>query len=148
MGDSMNNKGFTLVELLGVIVVLAIVISVAFFSVNKIREDELRRIVEVKIGQIEQAAILYSQDNPSILTESCVVDDVYYDNYCKVLTVRELINAGGNYFESGTLTQDESGNYEDLINDWTGKSMLDDTVQVYRKNNRIYSVMLEVKSNS
>ena len=148
MGDSMNNKGFTLVELLGVIVVLAIVISVAFFSVNKIREDELKRIVEVKIGQIEQAAILYAQDNPSILTESCVVDDVYYDNYCKVLTVRELINVGGNYFESGTLTQDESGNYEDLINDWTGKSMLDDTVQVYRKNNRIYSVMLEVKSNS
>lgn len=136
----MNNKGFTLVELLGVIVVLAIVISVAFFSVNKIREDELKRIVEVKIGQIEQAAILYAQDNPSILSESCVVDDVYYDNYCKVLTVRELINAGGNYFESG--------NYEDLINDWTGKSMLDDTVQVYRKNNRIYSVMLEVKSNS
>src|SRR5699024_4410378 len=134
-----------LVELLGVIVVLAIVISVAFFSVNKIREDELKRIVEVKIGQIEQAAILYAQDNPSILSESCVVDDVYYDNYCKVLTVRELINGGGNYFESGTLTQDESGNYEDLINDWTGKSMLDDTVQVYRKNNRIYSVMLEVK---
>ena len=98
----MNNKGFTLVELLGVIVVLAIVISVAFFSVNKIREDELKRIVEVKIGQIEQAAILYAQDNPSILSESCVVDDVYYDNYCKVLTVRELINAGGNYFESGT----------------------------------------------
>ena len=143
-----NKKGFTLVELLGVIVVLSFVMTIAFFSVNRVREDSMQKILETKLDQVEQAAVFYAQDNPSILSESCVVDDVYYDNYCKVLTVRELINAGGNYFESGTLTQDESGNYEDLINDWTGKSMLDDTVQVYRKNNRIYSVMLEVKSNS
>lgn len=142
----MGKKGFTLVELLAVIVVLSLVMAMAFVSINAVRQSSLEQIVETKIGQIEQAAVLYAQDNPEILTESCDVDGVHYDYYCKVLTVRDIIEAGS-YFESGDLVTDESGTYVDLINDVTGKSMLDDTVQVYRKNNRIYSVMLEVKSN-
>ena len=142
----MGKKGFTLVELLAVIVVLSLVMAMSFVSINAVRQSSLERIVETKIGQIEQAAVLYAQDNPEILTEPCDVDGVHYDYYCKVLTVRDIIEAGS-YFESGDLVTDESGTYVDLINDVTGKSMLDDTVQVYRKNNRIYSVMLEVKSN-
>ena len=35
----------------------------------------------------------------------------------------------------------------DLINDVTGKSMREDTVIIYRRNNRIYSIIDEVKSN-
>ena len=72
---------------------------------------------------------------------------MHYDNYCKVLTVGEIIDAG-NYFETKDLTTSEDGTYRDLINDVTNKSMRSDTVQVYRHNNRIYSVMLEVSSNS
>ncbi len=142
-----NKKGFTLVELLGVIVVLSFVMTIAFFSVNRVREDSMQKILETKLDQVEQAAVFYAQDNPSILTESCVVDGVSYPNYCYVVTVRELVEAdGGSYFESGTLSQNDAGEYVDLINDVTGKSMLDDTVQIYRKNNRVYSVLLDVKS--
>ena len=104
-------------------------------------------IVNTKIEQIEQAAILYGQDNPQILTDTCQVDGVDYD-YCKVVTVRELIESDGNYFTSETTITDESGKHIDLINDVTGKSMLDDTVQIYRRNNRVYSIMLEVSSNN
>ncbi len=142
-----NKKGFSLVEILAVIVILAIIIGIAFVSGNAIRQRSLERIVNTKIEQIEQAAILYGQDNPQILTDTCQVDGVDYD-YCKVVTVRELIESDGNYFTSETTITDESGKHIDLINDVTGKSMLDDTVQIYRRNNRVYSIMLEVSSNN
>ena len=142
-----NKKGFSLVEILAVIVILAIIIGIAFVSGNAIRQSSLERIVNTKIEQIEQAAILYGQDNPQILTDTCQVDGVDYD-YCKVVTVRELIESDGNYFTSETTITDESGKHIDLINDVTGKSMLDDTVQIYRRNNRVYSIMLEVSSNN
>ncbi len=142
----MQKKGFTLVELLAVIVVLALIVTISFASVNRIRQNSLERIVDTKIAALEQAAILYAQDNPEILTESCDVAGTHYDNYCQVLTAREIIEAG-DYFDTGNLTTSEDGTYQDLINDVTGLSMLDDTVQVYRHNNRIYAVMLDIKSN-
>ena len=144
----MEKKGFTLVELLAVIVVLALVVTISLTSINRVREDSLKDILETKIDQIEQAAILYAQDNPSILTESCDVNGEHYNNYCKVLTVGEIIDSDGNYFSTGDLVDSEDGVHADLINDVTGNSMRSDTVQVYRHNNRIYSVMLEVKSNN
>ena len=64
----MKRKGFTLVELLAVIAILAVIISIALISVTKIRENALIEIVETKKDQIEQAAILYGQDNPNELT--------------------------------------------------------------------------------
>lgn len=143
----MKKKGFTLVELLAVIVILSIIITISLVSINSVRNNSLESILETKIASIEQAAILYAQDNPRILNESCDVDGVHYDNYCKVLTVGEIIDAG-NYFEAKDLTTSEDGTYRDLINDVTNKSMRSDTVQVYRHNNRVYSVMLEVSSNS
>ena len=42
---------------------------------------------------------------------------------------------------------DEVNGKTDLINDVTGKSMREDTVIIYRRNNRIYSIIDEVKSN-
>ena len=105
-----NKKGFSLVEILAVIVILAIIIGIAFVSGNAIRQSSLERIVNTKIEQIEQAAILYGQDNPQILTDTCQVDGVDYD-YCKVVTVRELIESDGNYFTSETTITDESGKH-------------------------------------
>lgn len=144
----MKKKGFTLVELLAVIVVLSLIVTISLTSINRVRESSLQNILETKIDQIEQAAILYAQDNPDILTESCDVDGTHYDNYCKVLTVGDIIDSDGNYFDTEDLTEGENGKQADLINDVTGKSMRNDTIQVYRKNNRIYSLMLEINSNN
>ena len=77
----MEKKGFTLVELLAVIVVLALVVTISLTSINRVREDSLKDILETKIDQIEQAAILYAQDNPSILTESCDVNGEHHLHY-------------------------------------------------------------------
>ena len=151
----MNKKGFTLVELLAVIAILAIVITIGLISVTRIRENALKKIVATKIEQIEQAAILYGQENPEeltsdnasckkvITTENKAGDKTEYNiTICTIKTVGELIDAG--FFDTSYLTDDK----KDLINDYTGKSMLNDTVIIYRRNNRIYSIIDEVKSNA
>ena len=46
----MKNKGFTLVELLAVIVILSLVIIIGTFSVMKIRKNSLKKIVDTKVN--------------------------------------------------------------------------------------------------
>ncbi len=146
----MKKNGFTLVELLAVIIILTLVITIAFVSVTRIREESLKKVVETKIEQIEQAAILYGQENPNIIKTSCtdhektVVEATNYTpSFCVTVTAGVLID--NNFFESSYL--DEVNGKTDLINDVTGKSMREDTVIIYRRNNRIYSIIDEVKSN-
>ncbi len=146
----MKKKGFTLVELLAVIIILTLVITIAFVSVTRVREESLKRVVETKVEQIEQAAILYGQENPNVIKTSCtnhektVVEATNYTpSFCITVTAGVLID--NNFFESSYL--DEVNGKTDLINDVTGKSMREDTVIIYRRNNRIYSIIDEVKSN-
>lgn len=135
-----DKSGFTLVELLAVITLLSIVLIVATTSINAIHENALRKARDTKIEEIESAAILYGQENSNLLTEECNVDGVDY-KFCYVVKVKDLIE--GNYFETGYFKDDE----RTLINDLTKKSMNDDTVQIYRKNNRVYAIMKEVLSD-
>ncbi len=146
----MKKNGFTLVELLAVIIILTLVITIAFVSVTRVREESLKRVVETKVEQIEQAAILYGQENPNVIKTSCtnhektVVEATNYTpSFCITVTAGVLID--NNFFESSYL--DEVNGKTDLINDVTGKSMREDTVIIYRRNNRIYSIIDEVKSN-
>ena len=150
----MNKKGFTLVELLGVITILAIVVTISFSSYMAIKNNSLENILKTKIEQIEHSAIIYGQENPNeINNTNC--DEIVTTNkegeetrfkpeYCKDITVEVLIE--GSFIESKYL-DDGSGEY-DLINDVTGKSMKQDIVTIYRKNNQIYSIMKDIKSNN
>ena len=93
---------------------------------------------------------MYGQENPNIIKTSCtehekkVVEATNYTpSFCVTVTAGVLID--NNFFESSYL--DEVNGKTDLINDVTGKSMREDTVIIYRRNNRIYSIIDEVKSN-
>lgn len=137
----MNNKGFTLIELLAVVVILGIVIAIAATNVTTIRNNSMKKVLDTKINDLEGAAVVYGQENQRELTSSCTVSGVDYD-FCKLVTVKDLID--NDYYETKE-TNDEGKN--DLVNNVTRGSMLCDTVRIYRKNNRVYAVMSEVKSN-
>ena len=109
----MKNKGFTLVELLAVIVILSLVITIGTFSVMKIRNNSLKKI-----------------------------DGVEY-SFCKKVSVVTLIKKG--YYETRELN---GNNKKDLINNVTRNSMLCDELYIYRKNNRVYAKMIDIKSNN
>lgn len=133
-----NKKGFTLVELLGVIIILGLVITISFTSINAVKKNSLKKLVETKENAIVQAAILYGQDNPNVLVENSVTNDCQGNQYCAKLTVEFLIE--NNYVDSEYINN-ENGKY-DMINDVTGESMSNQEVLVYRQNNRIYAKLL------
>ena len=75
-------KGFTLVELLAVIVILGIVLSVSIVSVNSIRKKQEKENRENVIGSILTGAKSYVADNNLDVPTSFKVE-ILQDNYVK-----------------------------------------------------------------
>lgn len=136
----MKKNGFTLVELLAVIVILAIIITIAVVSVTGTRNDSLQRVLDTKIEEIESGAVLYGQENPSVLTDSCKVkvkEEEKEFTKCKAMQVGYLLD--NNYVESN----EGSGNQKDLYNNVTNKSMREDYVMIYYNNHQVYALFCE-----
>lgn len=55
----MDNKGFTLVELLAVILLLGIILTITLFSVNRTVKESENKISEIQIEKIEKSAEIY-----------------------------------------------------------------------------------------
>ncbi len=132
----MKKNGFTLIEVLAVIVILGIIMSIGAISVINIRNNSYKDLLETKKQNLEAAAIVYGQENPDVLKDKCEVDN-YKSDYCAMVTVATLIN--GKYFKS---TETNASGEADLINNVTNKSMKNDKIQIYRKNNSIYAKYL------
>ncbi len=128
----MKKKGFTLIEILAVIVILCIIAAIGAINIMKAKNNSYEELLDTTIRNIETTAIIYGQENQEKLI-SCTVNDVKYD-YCLIVTVETLINE--NYFKT---TETNSTGAVDLINHVTNESMLQDKIQIYRKNNRIYA---------
>lgn len=77
-------KGFTLVELLAVIILLGVVGLIAVPTVNSVIEKSRKRAHDMQIKEIEKAAKSWAANNLDALTH----DSTYY------LEVRTLINEG------------------------------------------------------
>lgn len=127
----MKKNGFSLVELLAVIVILSIIMSMAGFGVMRIRNNSLNDLLNSKKKDLVAAAILYGQDNQDKF-KKCQMDEV--DSYCAYVTVEDLIKNG--YY---TSKETNSKGAKDLINNVTNKSMLCDEIVIYKKNNRVYA---------
>ena len=87
----MNKKGFTLVELLAVIAILAIVTGLAMLSINNAYKNSREKILEDYISNIENSAINYVQNTNNILnsTDCSRINNKKSTDYdrCKVFTV-------------------------------------------------------------
>ena len=57
-----NNKGFTLVEIIAVIAILAIIVVIAVPVASNTKRNANIKLLETKIDNIRQAAVLYVQD--------------------------------------------------------------------------------------
>ena len=60
----MNKNGFTLTELLAVVVIIGLISGIAGFSYTKIMNDQKIKECEQKIEFIEKQAIKYANDYP------------------------------------------------------------------------------------
>ena len=128
----MNKKGFTLIEVLVVIVLLGLIFGIAAFAVTKSGEKAKEKTLLTKVNNIEKAAVLYAQDKDSIIQyeEECI------DNYpCKTIQVVELIQ--GEY-----ISGDDNTNY--ITNPLDKEKTLNAcSVKIYKKYGRIYATYIK-----
>lgn len=66
----MNNKGFTLMEILGVITLLAILSTIIILSVNKSLKDSKETLYQAQIEEIKAAASMWRTDNIEIIPDN------------------------------------------------------------------------------
>ena len=84
----MNNKGFTLMELLGVIVVLGIISAIAVPSIGAITNVIKRNMLDKKVTIIEEAATLLGED----IKASIIDSNLRYKEYpCRSFIVSNLV---------------------------------------------------------
>ena len=119
-----DKNGFTLVELLAVIVILAMLVTIAVPSTLSISNKIKVNMYCSKIDSIETAAKLYGEDRKDSFNET-------YDGYAsKGIKVIELIN-------TGYLKKDQK-NAPYVLDPRDNASLDDMDVIVYLKWNRIY----------
>ena len=140
-GDFMKNKkGFTLVELLVVIVILALVVVIAVPSIAGVNNIIKENMLEKKVEIIEEAAILLGQD----MKGSVIASSKKYKNYpCKSVSISYLVP---NYLdkdnENECLASDSEGTVGCIVDPSDNTKYLDKKeVIIYYKNKRIHAVV-------
>ena len=76
-------KGFTLIEVLAVIVILGIIMLIAYPAIDNVIKDSREKALQENINRIEEVAITYS-----------VTADLGYSEEYKTLDLQVLKNAG------------------------------------------------------
>ena len=117
----MKKKGFTLVELLCVIVVLSIIVALGGISINGVMKHSNKKMLEIKKKSVCDAAILYAQEENVLLSDFCKINEEKYYCNCKV-KINSLLEK--NYLDG------KEKDYEEIKNS---------KICIYRKNNRIYA---------
>lgn len=126
-GGMMKKKnGFTLVEILAVIVILSILMTVAGVSVFQVLEDQKKKLLEEQIKSLADTSITYVESKNWYLRECPTTfnpksPDTSLKNKCyREVTVKDIMDA--NFFE----------NKNDLC-------QLDAKILVYKKRESNYS---------
>lgn len=92
----MNKKGFTLVELLAVIVIIVLITLITNAGVNALQKGVNQSIWNSNISLIETSATKFGTDRLEQiknLTTTCKIDNKTY-NHCMQISVNKLIEKG------------------------------------------------------
>lgn len=110
-----NKSGFTLVELMGVIAVLAIISLIAIPVVEKNVKKGKEEASKVQIQNIQLAAQNWVSDNKTTMVNyfiTCEKEDETLPCNTKIMTLQELITEG--YMDNETLIDPVTGNQINL----------------------------------
>lgn len=96
----MNKKGFTLVELLAVIIIISIVFSIGYVSLEELQKNIDESILASKYTSFEDAALNWGKDN-LVIFESGTPQNI---------TVESLISQ--NYLTATDVCSESTGDVE------------------------------------
>lgn len=134
----MNKKGFTLVELLAVVVLLAVITTIAVPAVIGISNNIKKNMLETKLDLILEDAKLYGQDNMSTFSNS---SKDYNSNPCITISVEDLL-------DEGYLTKDKDDSAAGyIINPVDNSSLNGKDIILYLKNKRVVAVFEDAENS-
>ena len=122
----MKKNGFTLIELICVMVLLAVLMVIAVPSALKLRDKVNNKSYNTKIDLIEQAANNYGQTNLSVIRRGISLKDTSRSYTCKMTYEGDDISeisynlVSGGYSETKTLASNEF---------WCTKILVEDLVK-------------------
>jgi prepilin-type N-terminal cleavage/methylation domain-containing protein len=122
----MNKKGFSIIELLVVIVVLGIVSTIACIGYNKIIESSNISALQAKRDVILDASRLYGDEHRLLIDTSCSING--HPGECLEIKVQDLIDE--NYL-TGYEKCKESGLDKCIYNNVTKELMNNDAIVIY-----------------
>ena len=123
----MKKNGFTLVELLAVIVIMALLLTIAVPSVIGISKKIKTNMFCSKVEDIESAAKLYGED---------YIDQIDKNNGTTI-TVYKLIE--NNLFKKEDKDCDKTSNTTCVLDPRDGSSMDKNQILITIKNKRVYA---------
>ncbi|MEG1288336.1 MAG: prepilin-type N-terminal cleavage/methylation domain-containing protein [Bacilli bacterium] len=129
----MNKKGFTLVELLAVIVLIAIIGAIGTYGIMGVNRNIKEQLWAGKVDLIKTGAEQYGDENKNLLKGNCIIKEKDVSN-CMEVTV-------GNLIEKGFVTTKEKDDTGKGIikNDATNKVVNEEKVFIYLENDVVYS---------
>lgn len=138
----LNNKGFTLIEMLAVVVLLGLLIGIATPNIMKSQRKAKERLLSSKVKNIEKAAVLWGQDNKEKLEKKETSDcgDVGYK--CTIIDVKTLVT-GIDTNSGETEKRDTYMNYDEneiVKNPVSELSMNECSIYVYKKYGKVHAV--------
>ena len=135
-------KGFTLVELLAVIAIMAIIAVISLGGIQAVRKSVNERLDQSTIDLIENAGVLYGEDNKNKLIGHCGSDIAN----CRDVTVSFLMETG--YLKTSKKKKEKDtdpdvyyiGNFE-----MTDK-ILNRSVYIYLDSGIVYAKLVSLDS--
>lgn len=147
-GIKMDKNGFTLVELLAVIVIMGILLVVAVPAVLSFSQNIKNDMFCTKVETAEKSAQLYGQDNIDKISKSTCKNVKLKDgsidtkDSCGTVSIKALLRKGYLKKEEGST----KGLKDDFM-DPRGGSMKDNNLLVYIKNKRVYAAYVFSNEN-
>ena len=123
------NKGFTLVELLAVIVILGLLATIAVPSAMGISNSIKKKMYCEKVNMIVSDAKRWGDNHLSQLSTSCYT----------TLSVKDLVTKG--------IIKQENHDGFYIENPFTGDEMDNNEIGIYLSNNRAYAFFIETDTN-
>lgn len=131
----MKKNGFTMVELLAVIVILAVLISIAVPAAMNTSTKIQGNMFCTKVETIEKAAQLWGQDRYDEVLNSNITVDGEEKTSSEMVSVKELVKTS--YLKKDTENPEVEGVF--ITDPRDDASMMDNELLVYVKNSRIYA---------
>lgn len=107
--NKLNNKGFTLVELLAVLVILVAIMSIAIPTINSSLERSKASQNEQRKKLLESAAELYEADHKNSIDKNCVrIRELKREGY---ISGDAMKDADGEIFSGCVVFSSENGDF-------------------------------------